>query len=136
MRFHTDARAPKAQLIGAGAPVGVLFYDREARLQIRCHGEGRIEREGAAVDAAWSASSAFARRCYLGDAPGELSDEATSGLPAEVEGRVPEEGLLAPARANFALLLVRVDRFDWLHLAHDGHRRARFDGEGARWLAP
>ncbi|MCR2835164.1 flavin-binding protein [Qipengyuania sp. RS5-5] len=136
LRFHTDARAPKAGLIGDGAPLGVLFYDREAKLQIRCRGTGRIVRNGPAVDAAWAASPNFARRCYLGEAPGMESGEPKSGLPPEFEGVEPDEEQLLPARENFALLLVTVESFDWFFLAHKGHRRAILDREGARWVTP
>lgn len=136
LRFHTDARAPKAAAIGEGAPVGVLFYDREAKIQLRCRGSGRIEREGEAADKAWAASDNFARRCYLGEAPGTPSKEATSGLPPRFEGVEPSEEDLAPARANFAVLLVTIEEIDWFYLSNDGHRRALFTGEGAQWIAP
>jgi hypothetical protein len=34
------------------------------------------------------------------------------------------------------VLFARVDSLDWLELHRDGHRRARFDADGARWLQP
>lgn len=136
LRFHTDMRAPKAALIGDGAPVGVLFHDREAKLQIRCKGTGRIERAGPAVDKAWAQSPNFARRCYLGAGPGAVSLQPTSGLPPAFEGVEPDDAELLPARENFALLLVEVESFDWFSLAHTGHRRAILVREGARWVTP
>ncbi|WP_237164810.1 pyridoxamine 5'-phosphate oxidase family protein [Paraurantiacibacter namhicola] len=140
LRFHTDIRAPKVEVIQAAPRLGVLAYDREARLQIRLTGTGRIESEGPVADAAWAASDAFARRCYLGAAPGEASEEPDTGLPSWVEGKRPTEEELAPARANFAVLLVQVDRWDWYHLHHMGHRRAIFTGHGdsreGSWVTP
>lgn len=136
LRFHTDARAPKAGVIGAGAPVGVLFYDREAKVQLRCRGTGRVERAGPVADAAWAESSSFARRCYLGAGPGAASDGPTSGLPPAFEGVEPSEADLAPARANFAVLLVDIESADWFYLSNEGHRRALFEGEQTRWIAP
>ena len=140
LRFHTDVRAPKSRVIGSGAPVGVLFYDKGAKIQIRCRGEGRIEHEGSAADAAWEASTNFARRCYLGEGPGAASDAATSGLPPEMEGVQPSEDDVQPARENFAVLLVKLEHFDWLYLAHTGHMRAQVTGDlatgEARWVAP
>lgn len=137
LRFHTDARAPKAVTIGQGAKTGVLFYDREDQLQIRIEGKGRIVTQGNLVDAAWQESDAYARRCYLGEPPSLASDHPTSGLPPEVEGERPSEEQLAPARENFAVLLIEIGSADWYHLAHDGHRRAllRPDGTG-NWLTP
>jgi len=138
LRFHTDARSPKCEVICDGAPVGLLFYDREAKIQIRCRGTGRIERDTPLVDEAWAASTNFARRCYLGEGPGAVSDTPTSGLPVQFEGVEPTDAELETARENFAVLLVELETADWFHLAHDGHRRAIINlasGEG-RWVAP
>lgn len=136
LRFHTDIRAPKAKVIGDGGPVGVLFYDKAAKLQIRCRGTGEIVGSGPLVDAAWAASTRFARRCYLGEGPGAPSSVPTSGVPAEFEGHEPEEAALVPARKNFAVLLVTIASLDWFHLAHTGHRRAIFEHGDGRWVAP
>jgi pyridoxamine 5'-phosphate oxidase len=133
LRFHTDSRAPKAALIGNGGRIGVLFYDREAKLQIRTRGWGRIEAHGPQVDAAWAQSTGFARRCYLGERPGHVAEGPSSGLPPQFEGVEPDEEQLVPARANFALLVVTLDELDWFSLAHTGHRRVQFRREGAVW---
>ncbi len=138
LRFHTDARSPKCAMIGDGAPVGVLFYDREAKLQVRCRGRGWIETDTPLVDAAWQESTNFARRCYLGEGPGAASDTPTSGLPAWAEGVEPEDEQLIDARKNFALLMVELVEADWFSLAHTGHRRAIIQlasGEG-HWVSP
>ena len=127
LRFHTDARSPKAGKIGSGAPVSLLAYDPAAKIQIRARGTGRIETHGAVADAAWSQANAFARRCYLAESgPGTPVARPVSGLPGEVEGIRPSEEQLVPARENFAVLLVTLTSLDWLYLAHNGHRRAKF----------
>lgn len=143
LRFHTDARSPKLAAIAEDASLGILFYDPDARIQIRAKGHGRIETSGALADEAWAKSNNFARRCYLAQAaPGTVLADAGSGLPPEVEGVEPSDQQLLPARANFALLLVDLDQVDWLHLAHTGHRRAqltRCGGQGAwlgNWVLP
>ena len=142
LRFHTDARSPKARLIGAGGPVSVLAFDPAEKVQLRLRGIGRIELHGPGADAAWAAATAFAGRCYLADAaPGMTSDAATSGVPKEVEGIRPSEAQLIPARENFAVLLFEPHSLDWLHLAHSGHRRAQFTrgSDGAwqgTWVVP
>lgn len=144
LRFHTDARSPKSALIGDGAPVGVLFYDREAKVQVRVRGLGRIETGTPLVEAAWAESNNYARRCYLGDGPGALSDVPTSGLPPWAEGIQPTDEQIMPARENFAILLIELHSLDWFHLAHTGHIRAQFSRpEGVagaswegRWVAP
>lgn len=142
LRLHTDARAPKAQVIAADPRVAVLFYDKADKIQIRARGTGAILREGAEVDAAWAASTNFARRCYLGDGPGAASDAPTSGLPPEFEGVEPDDAQLVPARENFALLKITLTALDWLYLAHSGHVRAQFERRDpaaaweGRWVSP
>jgi hypothetical protein len=44
----------------------------------------------------------------------------------------PERG----TREYFAVVTARVHTVDWLELHAQGHRRARFDEHGARWLVP
>lgn len=141
LRFHTDARSPKCAVIGSGSAVGALFYDREAKVQIRVHGQGRIETDTALVQQAWEESTNYARRCYLGDGPGAQSDTPTSGLPEWAEGIQPSDEQVMPARENFAILLVELHRLDWFYLANTGHVRAQFSradkGEWqGRWIAP
>ncbi|MDC8755012.1 pyridoxamine 5'-phosphate oxidase family protein [Erythrobacter sp. sf7] len=140
LRLHTDSRAPKAQAIAADPRMAAVFYDKGAKIQIRVRGTGRIEAQGPVADAAWAASSNFARRCYLGEGPGAGSDGPTSGLPPEFEGVEPDDAQLLPARENFAVLLIDIAEVDWLYLAHTGHVRAQFcragDGWQERWVAP
>lgn len=146
LRLHTDARSPKARVIAADPRISVLGYDKGAKIQIRGRGLGRVVTNGPEADSAWAASTNFARRCYLGDAPGEAADRPTSGLPPEFEGTEPDDAQLIPARANFAVLLITLTQIDWLYLAHTGHVRAQFsrpdngaqaDGDWAgRWVSP
>lgn len=145
LRLHTDTRAPKAAAIAADPRIAVLFYDKGAKIQIRARGTGAILRTGPEVDAAWNASTNFARRCYLGEGPGAGSDAPTSGLPPEFEGVEPDDAQLIPARENFALLRITLTALDWLYLAHTGHVRAQFNRAGAgedaaewegRWVSP
>lgn len=127
LRFHTDARSHKVGSIGTGSQVSLLAFDPEAKIQIRARGMGRIETAGPVVDAAWAQADAYARRCYLAEAgPGTPIAEPSSGLPAAVEGIRPSAEQLVPARENFAILLITLTSLDWLYLAHNGHRRARF----------
>ena len=142
LRLHTDVRAPKAQVIAGDPRVAVLFYDKGAKIQIRGTGTGLIASKGEEVEAAWAASTNFARRCYLGEGPGAGSDVPTSGLPAEFERTEPDDAQLLPARENFAVLKITLTALDWLYLAHTGHVRAQFtrnDTAAAwdgRWVSP
>ena len=141
LRFHTDTRAPKVAPIEADPRVGVLFYDKGAKIQIRARGTAEMLRDAPATDTAWDYGTNFARRCYMGDGPGTLSEAPTSGLPPELEGTEPTDEQLEPARANFAVLRVTLTEIDWLYLAHTGHVRAQFSRGGesewqGRWVSP
>ncbi|MFM2409986.1 MAG: hypothetical protein RL481_814 [Pseudomonadota bacterium] len=142
LRFHTDSRATKTGEAD-DAPLSVLFYDPDAKVQIRLSGNGRIERNSALANAAWDNSTLFARRCYMAEiAPGTPDNEPVSGLPTWIEGQQPTTEQIEPARANFALLVFQFDRLEWLYLANSGHRRARWrwDESGqisqGSWLVP
>lgn len=140
LRLHTDARSPKCSILGEGAPAGALFYDQPAKVQIRARGIGRIETDTPLVDAAWAESTNFAKRCYLGEGPGAVSDVPTSGLPNWAEGIQPTDAQVAPAREHFAILMIELQELDWFYLANSGHIRAQFSRTSeawqGRWVAP
>jgi pyridoxamine 5'-phosphate oxidase len=136
LRFHTDLRSPKTGAIAAVPRVSLLFYDPGAKIQLRCSGDGQIGSTDAVTDAAWAASSAASRRCYLAPvAPSSGTAAPTSGLPPEYDSRLPSVAESEAGRANFATLTIILDRIDWLYLAHDGHRRALFERSGDQWSA-
>jgi pyridoxamine 5'-phosphate oxidase len=135
LRFHTDRRSHKCGEFGDNAAVSVLGYHPDEKVQIRLTGTAAVLNEGPIFEKAWESSTLFARRCYLVDlAPGSVTEIPRSGLPADVEGRLPTEGDIIPAKSNFAVLLVTFDAMDWLYLANSGHRRAQFaHTESAAW---
>jgi len=121
----------------------VLGYHPQAKVQLRLSGIGSVQTTGPEADAAWQQASLYGQRCYLADpAPGSPVDAPTSGLDPGIEGQKPTPEQVAPARAHFAILLVEVQKIEWLYLAHGGHRRAIFDWNRAtshwdgRWLVP
>ena len=143
LRFHTDSRSTKAEQLRQNPATSVLIYDPAAKVQIRMSGKTHFTATGAVADIAWSASTPFARRCYMAEAaPGTPLAEPSSGLPDWIAGKQPEEEQLAGYRANFAALLVEVDTIEWLYLANSGHRRARWQWDAlqnswaGRWLIP
>jgi hypothetical protein len=86
------------------------------------------------ADDAWAKSSLSSRRCYLApNAPGAICEQPSPNLPEHLLGRIPtlEESL--SGRAHFAAVTTIVDEIDWLWLAADGHRRARFTRVGTEW---
>lgn len=142
LRFHTDIRSGKVAAINNSAPVSVLAYDMQAKVQLRLTGTGRVESDTPITDDAWSASSLSSRRCYLAyPGPGAKIAEPISGLPAHFESRVPNGDEARPGRVNFAVLTISLYRAEWLYLAAQGHRRAAFDRNRdgiwqGQWLIP
>lgn len=144
LTFHTDTRSAKLPKLASDSRVAVTFYDAARKVQLRLNGVASVQANNAFSHQRWAASRPSSLRCYLGAQPGAVSPEATSGLPAQVEGREPERHELAVAEPHFAVLQIAVQRLEWLHLHSRGQRRALFtwaeDGEQSRcamqWLNP
>jgi hypothetical protein len=127
--------------LAADNRVGVLAYDPAAKLQIRLEGTALVDTAGQVADSAWAASSLWARRCYAAPfAPGEETGMPHGNLPETLTDRQPTEDEAEEGRTNFAVVVLTMDRVDWLHLAAAGHRRGlhvRSDSAwSAAWKAP
>lgn len=141
IRLHTDARSGKCAELDANPGVAVHFYDPDADIQVLLKGVATVHRSDRYADAAWAGSTPASRRAYMAvGEPGSPSPEPVSGLPAEVEGRVPEAHEVEPSRHNFAAIEIRFDELEWLALSPAGNRRARFRWSGDErketWLVP
>lgn len=133
-RFHTDRRSAKASQFGNGAKVSIIGYDPATRVQVTAWGFAAIEASGSDADAAWSASALSSRRCYLAEpGPGTLTGTPDSGLPAYLIERAPTLEESQSGRANFAILVCQIERFEWLKLTACGNRRARFERLAGDW---
>lgn len=140
-RFHTDIRSAKATQIDAGAPVAILGYDPDSRVQLIVRGVGRIERSGEAAERAWESSALSSRRCYLAaHPPGTQTAEATSGLPEALLTRSPTAPESEAGRENFGILMVDAVELEWLKLTSCGNQRALFqrseNGWTGTWITP
>ena len=134
LRFHTDARSPKAKSIGDGAAISVLGYDPAARVQTIIRGTGHIETDSPAADAAWQASALSSRRCYLAAyAPGTAVEAPISGLPEHLLARAPTAEESGPGRENFAILQIEASEMEWLLLTSCGNKRALFRRNEGQW---
>lgn len=127
IQFNTDRRAAKTHQIDKNANISVLGYHPEAKIQLRMGGTSEIATDGHHFETAWNNASPYGKRCYLADpGPGQIVAEPSSGLAPELEGVKPSDEQLIPAKQNFAVLQINIDKIEWLHLAHTGHRRALF----------
>jgi hypothetical protein len=121
--FYSDSRSHKVEQI-KHHPLGTLLaWSPALSWQVR------LEVSLSVVDSGLEVSSRWARVKLSRNAQDYLA-ALPPGTP--VNRYEPERG----SREHFAVLTAQVSAIDWLELHEDGHRRARFDGQGARWLAP
>jgi hypothetical protein len=136
LRLHTDARSQKLVQIAGQPRISLLFYDVGAKLQLRVAAHATVHAGDEVSASAWAASLPQSRLCYEQVvAPGAPIPQPMPELPADRRFAVADEGL-----ENFAVLRATVDSIEWLYLAIEGHRRARWDyadgGWRGTWLAP
>ena len=124
--FYTDARSAKAQQAQA-RPHGVLvLWSAALGWQLRLNVVLVLHTSGLQVSSRWAQLKLTpSAQDYLSPLPpGAALDGPAAAAPAR------------DSRDHFAVLECRVQSIDWLELHREGHRRARFDAEGARWLVP
>ena len=121
--LYCDARSAKATQIAAH-PIGtVVMWSPALGWQLRARVQLEVQTDGLAVSSRWARL--------------KLSPAAHDYLSALAPGSVLDRAMGARGeRAHFALIEARVQSLDWLELHEQGHRRARFDATGARWLQP
>jgi hypothetical protein len=131
---YTDERSAKVRQ-AQRRPEGVLvLWSPGLGWQLRLHCALALHTRGLRVSSRWARLKLTpAAQDYLSPLPpgsplegGEPGDQAADTAPR------PDRD----SRSHFAVLECIVQSTDWLELHRDGHRRARFDADGARWLAP
>lgn len=141
LAFHTHVGSPKISDIERNPNVSWVFYDDDAKFQVRIHGKATIHRDDELADEQWNKTSPFPRRCYVGEAPGNMSDEPVSGLPEYVQDTTVDLGTLEEGRPNFVVVSSTIESMDCLELDARGHRRCRFTWNGGHlkersWITP
>jgi hypothetical protein len=141
LEIHTDLRARKLAQLDAATRACLVFHDRERGLQLRAWGAATAHAGDAVARRAWQRLGATSRRTYLAPRrPGEPVDLPDVNLPATLRDGDPGRADAEPGFANFAAIVLTLDRMEWLRLGRDGHQRARFhwrphDGaQDARWI--
>jgi hypothetical protein len=132
LTFHADARSEKVRHVRGVGRVTWVFYDAEAKLQVRVHADASVHVEDAIAEARWDASHPMSRACYASAvAPGQAI-----ATPGGGDSGPPEA-----AWSHFAAVLTRARSIDRLDLDVRGHRRLRidFDADGSvrfAWVQP
>jgi pyridoxamine 5'-phosphate oxidase len=128
--FFSDARAAKVGQLQNQPAATLLMWSAKLSWQLRLRVVVDVQTDGLAVSSRWARLKASpAAQDYLAPlAPGSLW---------QAPGGAPEPAMqLSDERTHFAVLTARASSIDWLELHASGHRRARFDDQGARWLVP
>lgn len=125
---HTDRRSPKFHQLAQHPQCAWVFYDPNARTQLRINTNASLHTDDTIADAAWAASHPGARDCYRAVRP----PSTPAPGPAAPEPDQTESG-----RDRFAVVRARVLSIDWLFLHHAGHRRALFrPDQPPVWFSP
>jgi pyridoxamine 5'-phosphate oxidase len=124
--FYTDERAGKVKQL-LNHPLGTMvMWSPALGWQLRCKVRLAVEMSGLAASSRWA-------RIRLSPA----AQDYLSPLPPGAQlGPLPTPAPGAVKRDYFAVIDATVEAIDWLELHADGHRRAIFDGRGARWVQP
>lgn len=141
LAFHSHIGSPKINQIKANPNVYWLFYHPEDRFQVRIKGTATLHTGDELAEEQWLSTELFSRRCYVGEAPTQLSRKPTSGLPEDLIDREPTPEESEAGRANFVVVTSTVEQIDCLEMNVRGHRRSSFvwNGQGeleTKWLTP
>lgn len=122
--IYTDSRSPKVSQMQQHPQGTVLLWCSSLGWQLRLRVELTLHTSGLIVSSRWARLKMTpAAQDYLSPLP------PGSRLSAQA---FPEHA----TREHFAVVHARVLAVDWLELGTRGHRRARFDDHGARWVVP
>ncbi len=129
--IYSDSRAAKRRQLQAQPQALLVLWSKRLGWQLRVRVRVDMHTEGLAASSRWATLRASpAARDYLAPlAPGAELPEGQDLFP-------PEGGTATERREHFAVLIATVQTMDWLELHRQGHRRAAFDAQGARWLVP
>lgn len=121
--IYTDSRSAKVRQ-AQQRPQGVLvMWSPLLAWQLRLNVALQLRSSGLQVSSRWA-------QLKLTPAAQDYMSPLAPGSP--LSAPQPERS----SRDYFAILEAQVKSADWLELHPDGHRRARFDAEGARWITP
>jgi pyridoxamine 5'-phosphate oxidase len=126
--FYTDARSPKVMQIERQPEGTMVLWSQPLGWQLRLKVHLSVATSGLEVSSRWARLKMTpAAQDYLSPLPpGSTLTEAPQRTPT------PERS----TREHFAVVTARATAVDWLELHAEGHRRAAFDAQGARWLVP
>ena len=139
LQFHSDIRSDKITKLKNNKNSSMLFYDKKEKVQVRIKVECKINHNNEITKESWSKTGHMSRKCYLIDnGPGIESPTPTSGLKPELDNFKFTMEQSEDGYKNFSVVQCKIKSIEWLYLAANGHRRAKFELDTNRecWLVP
>ena len=120
--FNTDIRSSKCMQIGANANSTALFYDREAKMQLKFKGVSTLHHKDSIALDRWSKAPLTCRRTYLKcNSPGSVISEREAVLPNKFLSRTPNIDESQAGFENFAVVILNFYSLEILKLHHKGN---------------
>jgi pyridoxamine 5'-phosphate oxidase len=121
--LYTDSRSPKVREIEVHPQGTLLLWSQKLGWQLRLRVQMGVETAGLRVSSRWA-------RMKMSPGAQDYLSPLPPGSPLVHAVQTRE------SRGYFAVVTAQVLTADWLELHAQGHRRALFDAEGGRWVAP
>lgn len=120
LRSNADLRTNKCNDIEENPNTHLLFYDKEAKIQVRIRAESEIIKDTSLIKNIWLESQEVSQRCYFVPlAPSTEIAEPFNNTMLELDN----ENLGSNV---FCLISTKVKEIDWLELDYNGHKRCKF----------
>jgi 3-hydroxyisobutyrate dehydrogenase len=139
LRFHTDFRSSKIKSLKENKKIYFVFYNKKRKIQIRAEGLAIVHKDNEITKEAWSKTQMMSRKCYLSQqTPGDFINDSASDLSKDMGNEMPTYEQSEIGYKNFCVIESKIKSFEWLYLASQGHRRAKFmlDENKSTWLVP
>ena len=139
LRFHTDFRSSKIKSLKENKKIYFVFYNKKRKIQVRAEGIAIVHKDNEITKEAWTKTQMMSRKCYLSpQAPGDFINDSASDLSKDMGNEIPTFEQSEIGYKNFCVIESKIKSFEWLYLASQGHRRAKFmlDENKSTWLVP
>jgi hypothetical protein len=139
LRFHTDFRSSKIKSLKENKKIYFVFYNKKRKIQVRAEGVAIVHKDNEITKEAWTKTQMMSRKCYLSpQAPGDFINDSASDLSKDMGNEIPTFEQSEIGYKNFCVIESKIKSFEWLYLASQGHRRAKFmlDENKSTWLVP
>ena len=139
LRFHTDFRSSKIKSLKENKKIYFVFYNKKRKIQVRAEGVAIVHKDNEITKEAWIKTQMMSRKCYLSpQAPGDFINDSASDLSKDMGNEIPTYEQSEIGYKNFCVIESKIKSFEWLYLASQGHRRAKFmlDENKSTWLVP